>query len=65
MIVVLFMGSIQLFTQGILGEYVRRIFIECKGRPTYILREDWTGGVDENESPVPERRKRRPDLARR
>jgi dolichol-phosphate mannosyltransferase len=38
-IVVLFMGSMQLFTQGILGEYIRRIFLECKGRPTYILRE--------------------------
>ena len=31
MIVVLFMGSIQLFGLGILGEYVRRIFLECKG----------------------------------
>lgn len=39
-IVVLFMGSVQLFTQGILGEYIRRIFLECKGRPTYILREE-------------------------
>jgi dolichol-phosphate mannosyltransferase len=39
MVVVLFMGSIQLFSQGILGEYIRRIFLECKGRPTYILRD--------------------------
>jgi polyisoprenyl-phosphate glycosyltransferase len=38
-IVVLFMGSMQLFTQGILGEYIRRIFLECKGRPTYIVRD--------------------------
>jgi dolichol-phosphate mannosyltransferase len=39
MIVVLFMGSVQLFGMGILGEYVRRIFLECKGRPTYIVRD--------------------------
>jgi glycosyltransferase involved in cell wall biosynthesis len=39
MIVVLFMGAIQLLSLGIMGEYVRRIFLECKGRPTYIVRE--------------------------
>jgi polyisoprenyl-phosphate glycosyltransferase len=39
MIVVLFMGAIQLVSLGIMGEYVRRIFLECKGRPTYVLRE--------------------------
>jgi dolichol-phosphate mannosyltransferase len=39
MIVVLFMGAIQLISLGIMGEYVRRIFVECKGRPTYLIRE--------------------------
>jgi dolichol-phosphate mannosyltransferase len=38
MLVVLFMGSIQLLSLGIMGEYLRRIFIETKGRPTYIVR---------------------------
>jgi len=38
-VVVLFMGATQLTCMGILGEYVRRIFIETKGRPTYILRD--------------------------
>jgi dolichol-phosphate mannosyltransferase len=39
MIVVLFMGSIQLISLGIIGEYIRRIFLEAKGRPTYIVRD--------------------------
>jgi len=55
-IVVLFMGSIQLFTQGILGEYIRRIFLECKGRPTYILR-DSPSLPNEDEIPRPEQKK--------
>ena len=38
-IVVLFMGAIQLLSLGIIGEYIRRIFLEAKGRPTYIVRD--------------------------
>jgi glycosyltransferase involved in cell wall biosynthesis len=38
MVVVLFMGSIQLISLGIIGAYIRRIFIESKGRPAYIVR---------------------------
>ena len=48
-IVVLFMGAIQLLSLGIIGEYIRRIFLECKGRPTFIVREvrkRSTGGED-------------------
>ncbi len=37
MIVVLFMGAVQLLSLGIIGEYIRRIFLEAKGRPTYIV----------------------------
>ena len=37
MVVVLFMGAIQLLSLGIMGEYMRRIFIESKGRPTYVV----------------------------
>ncbi len=46
MIVVLFMGAIQLLSLGIIGEYVRRIFLECKGRPTFIVREVRRRAID-------------------
>ncbi len=35
--VVLFMGSIQLISLGILGEYIRLIFLESKQWPAYIV----------------------------
>jgi dolichol-phosphate mannosyltransferase len=38
-IVVLFMSAIQLLSLGVMGEYVRRIFLESKGRPAYIVGE--------------------------
>jgi dolichol-phosphate mannosyltransferase len=39
LVTVLFMGSIQLFSLGIIGEYIRLIFLETKQRPTYIMRD--------------------------
>ena len=53
MIVVLFMGSIQLFSQAILGEYIRRIFLECKGRPAYIVRDRLPAESNDNALPLP------------
>ena len=39
LIITLFMGSIQLFAIGALGEYIGRIYDEVKKRPNYIIKE--------------------------
>ena len=35
----IFLSGIQLFALGIIGEYISRIFIETKKRPSYLIRE--------------------------
>ncbi|MDR2727859.1 MAG: glycosyltransferase family 2 protein [Chitinispirillales bacterium] len=37
--IILFVSGIQLFTTGILGQYLAKIYIEIKQRPHYIIRE--------------------------
>ncbi len=60
MIAVLFMGAVNLLSQGVTGEYIRLIFLESKQRPTYIIDEvrrhprqaAWTEEVPEEDEPV-------------
>ncbi|MGC8638718.1 MAG: glycosyltransferase family 2 protein [Isosphaeraceae bacterium] len=51
LVTVLFMGSIQLFSLGIIGEYIRLIFLETKGRPTYIVRAPRHAGDGHSDVP--------------
>lgn len=41
MSVILFIGGVQLFFIGVLGEYIGRLFHEVKARPAYLVREHW------------------------
>ena len=47
MTAILFIGSLQLLAMGILGLYVKSIFIEVKRRPNFIIESVY--GFDEKE----------------
>ena len=38
-VLVLFLGGIQLFCLGLLGEYLSKIYVQVKNRPIYVLKE--------------------------
>lgn len=40
MVIMLFMGGIQLFFMGLMGEYIGRIYKEVKNRPIYYVAEE-------------------------
>jgi hypothetical protein len=52
MVVVLFLGGIQLLTVGIVGEYIARIYEEVKSRPVYLVARS-VGGPAEARPPQP------------
>lgn len=41
LVAILFFGSVQLISIGILGEYIGRIYVESKKRPQYLIRSEY------------------------
>jgi len=41
LVAILFLGSLQLLSVGLLGEYIGRIYLESKQRPIYVVRREF------------------------
>jgi len=46
LVAVLFFGSLQLISVGVLGEYIGRIYMESKRRPLYLVRQRYKRDAD-------------------
>ncbi|MDQ2075931.1 glycosyltransferase family 2 protein [Marinimicrobium sp. ABcell2] len=51
LVAVLFMGGIQLFFLGLLGEYIGRIYKEVKNRPIYLVEDEIGFHADKAKTP--------------
>ena len=49
MTVVLFLGGVQLFSIGILGEYLGRLVKEAKARPIYVIDKVYQSGIEKED----------------
>lgn len=47
LVVVLFLGGIQLMALGVIGEYLGRMFDETKGRPLYLIKDYKSSNADD------------------
>ncbi len=52
LVVILFFGSVQMISVGILGEYIARLFAEVKRRPIYIIDKVIGGPPEAPDAPV-------------
>jgi len=53
MVVILFIGGIQLMALGLIGEYLGRLYFEAKRRPLYLVDRYETPRADRGASPPP------------